>query len=295
MKYITKPLLASCVAIGLTTVPALAVIDTTFSPNDVILGFRASAGNGTNTTFMVNVGSATTFRDASTNMLNIANIGSALSSAYDSNWYERTDLWAGFVSATNGQNVDNAGGVASASQTTDYNSTIYVSTRRTNLANAAGTAGSTRPGNSIALNAQGMGSYIDTLGDVFNTNSTSGVYNGSSSLTNSWNTFMGGSNGADFSGAYNVESTFTVGNRGVFEDAGTVEQMWDFYRVAQFGSTGDADAGRGIFQGTFALNSSGDVSFIVGAAAVPEPSTYALIALTGILYFFVNKRRKAKI
>jgi hypothetical protein len=293
MKYITKPLLASCVAIGLTAVPALAVIDTSFSPNDVILGFRAASGNGTSTTYMVNLGSATTYRDATSNMLNIANIGSALSSAYDANWYERTNLWAGFVSATNGQNVDNTGGVAIASQTTDYNSTIYVSTRRTALG-TAGTANSTRPGNTIALDAQVMGSDINTLGGTFNSISTSGVYNGASSVTNSWNTFMGGSTGADFSGAYNVESAFTVGNRGVFEDAGTVEQMWDFYRVAQF-PVSDTDAGKGIFQGTFALNSSGDVSFIVGAAAVPEPSTYALIALTGVLYFFVNKRRKSKI
>ena len=292
MKYITKPLLASCVAIGLTTAPALAVIDTTFSPNDVILGFRASSGNGTSTTFMVNVGSATTFRDASTNMLNIANIGSALSSAYDSNWYDRTNLWAGFVSATNGQNVDNTGGVAIGSQTTDYNSTIYVSTRRTALG-TAGTANSTRPGNTIALDAQVMGSDINTLGGTFNSISTSGVYNGSSSVTNSWNTYMTGSNSADFSGAYNVEATFTVGNRGVFEDAGTVEQMWDFYRVAQF-PVSDPDAGKGIFQGTFTLNDSGDVSFIVGAAAVPEPSTYAMMGIACVAAAFHFFRRKKK-
>lgn len=288
MKYITKPLLASCVAIGLTAAPALAVIDTTFSPNDVILGFRAASGNGTSTTIMVNVGSATTFRDATTNMLNIANIGSALSSAYDSTWYDRTNLWAGFVSATNGQNVDNSGGVPIASQTTDYNSTIYVSTRRTSTG-TVGLAQSTAPGNTIALDAQVIGGYINTLGDTFNTISTNGVYNGASSVTNSWNSYMTGSNTADFASAYNVEAAFTVGDRGIFGAAGTVEQMWDFYRVAQFPGS-DPDAGKGLYQGTFTLNNSGDVSFI---AAVPEPSTYALIALTGILYFFVNKRRKA--
>ena len=291
MKYITKPLLASCVAIGLTAVPALAAIDTTFNPNDVILGFRASAGNGTSTTIMVNLGSATTFRDASSNMLSIATIGSTLSSAYDSIWYDRTNLWAGFVSATNGQNSDNSGGVSIANQTTDYNSTIYVSTRRTN-SGTVGFASSTRPGgNDLPLDAQGMGSSINTLGGTFSTISTSGVYNGSSSVTNSWNTYMTGSNTADFNESYNVEAAFTAGNRGSFGAAGTVEQMWDFYRVAQF-PTGDPMSGVGTYEGTFTLNSSGDVSFI---AAVPEPSTYALIALTGILYFFVNKRRKAKI
>lgn len=288
MKLLTKHVLATAVALGFAIAPTMAQIDTTFNANDVLLGFRAAGGNGTTTTIMVNLGAASTFRDATTNMVNFVNIGSILSTAYDSNWYERTNLFAGFVSATNGTNVDNApGGVAIANQTTDYNSTIYVSTRRTSGTAAVGTAGSTRPGNTIALDAQVIGGKINTLGLTFDANDTNGVYNGSSNVTNLWNTYMTGSTAADFA-AYNVEAAFTVGNAGTFGDAGTVEQKWDFYRVAQFPQA-DADAGKGLYQGTFTLNDAGQVSFIT----VPEPSTYALLALgAGVVFMAIRRRSK---
>lgn len=286
MKLINKYVLATIVALGFAIAPTMAQ-DATFNANDVLLGFRAASGNGTSTTIMVNLGPASAYRDATSNFVNFVNIGSILSTAYDSNWYERTNLWAGFVSATNGTNDDDTGGVPIASQTTDYNSTIYVSTRRT-ATGAVGSANSTRPGNIIALNAQNMGGLINTLGNTFDANDTAGVYNGSSSVTNLWNTSMTGSNGADIGGNYNVEAAFTVGDRGTFGAAGTVEQMWDFYRVAQF-PVADANAGKGLYQGTFTLNSSGQVSFV----AVPEPSTYALLALgAGVVFFAIRRRNK---
>ena len=50
----------------------------------------------------------------------------------------------------------------------------------------------------------------------------------------------------------------------------------------------DGNSARADYLGTIGIAANGDVNF----AAVPEPSTYALIALTGALYFFVNRRRK---
>ena len=285
MKLIHKHVLATAVALGFAVSPSMAQIDTTFNANDVLLGFRAASGTGTSTTIMVNLGAASIFRDATANKVNFVNIGSILSTAYDSNWHDRTNLWAGFVSATNGTNVDNSGGVAIASQTTDFNSTIYVSTRRT-ATGTVGNAQSTKPGNSVALDAQYIGLQATTLGNKFGTESASGVYNGASNVTNLWNTFMTGSITADFDSQYNIEAPFTSGNRGTFGAAGTVEQMWDFYRVAQFPGT-DADSGKGLYQGTFTLNSSGEVSFIV----VPEPSTYALLALGAGAVLLVARRR----
>jgi hypothetical protein len=68
----------------------------------------------------------------------------------------------------------------------------------------------------------------------------------------------------------------------------------DLYRIqtrndvsGQYGF--GADVNTGSYLGTLTINQAGDVNF----TAVPEPSTYALIALTGVLYFIVNKRRKS--
>jgi hypothetical protein len=291
---------ATLVALGIAVMPANAAVDSTWDANDVILGFRADTGTtGAGSTLLVNLGSAITYRDTVANINSIANLGSVISSTYGSSWYERTDLWAGFISATNGQPSDNSGGTAIASQTTDYNSTIYVSMKRS----AAGTLGNgsgTRPGNSSALDAQAAGALIDLVlqntaskdnvaGD---SNATAGIAVITSGQTNSWNEQATGSTAADF-GVFNIETNFATGVRfSSFGGVSNVEQAWDFYRVATYPGT-DADAGKGIYQGTFTLDQNGGVDFIV--TAVPEPSTYALIALTGVFYLFVNRRRKAKL
>jgi hypothetical protein len=297
---------ATLVALGIAVMPANAAVDSTWDANDVILGFRAGTGTiGAGSTLLVNLGSAASYRDTVANINSIANLGSVIDSVYGttagsgSAWYERTDLWAGFVSATNGQPSDNSGGTAIASQTTDYNSTIYVSTKR-NATGTLGSASSTRPGNSSALDAQAAGALIDLVlqntaskdnvaGD---SNATAGIAVITSGQVNSWNDQATGSTSADF-GVFNIETAFTSGVRfASFGGVSNVEQAWDFYRVATYPVT-DADAGKGIYQGTFTLDQNGGVDFIV--TAVPEPSTYALIALTGVFYLFVNRRRKAKL
>jgi hypothetical protein len=291
---------ATLVALGIAVMPANAAVDSTWDANDVILGFRADTGTtGAGSTLLVNLGSATTYRDTVANINSIANLGSVISSTYGSSWYERADLWAGFISATNGQPSDNSGGTAIASQTTDYNSTIYVSMKRS----AAGTLGAgsgTRPGNASALDAQAAGALIDLVrqntaskdGAAGDSDATAGIAVITSGQTNSWNEQATGSTAADF-GVFNIETNFATGVRFLsFGGVSNVEQAWDFYRVAAYPGT-DANAGKGIYQGTFTLDQNGGVDFIV--TAVPEPSTYALIALTGVFYLFVNRRRKAKL
>jgi len=291
MKKISKLAMMTSLAMGATFLPAHAALDSTYAANDVMLGFRAATSTGATTTLMFNLGSAATYRDATSNILNIGTIGSLLNTTYGvgggdaSQWYERTNLWAGFISATNGVNIDDSGGVPIASQTTDYNSTIYVSTRRT-ATGTVGAANSTTPGNSIALDAQVGGGYITALGGTFDTYDSGGIYNQAASTTNGWNSYVTGSNSVDFS-TFNIEAAFTAGNRGSFGAAGTVEQIWDFYRVANFPNT-DVNYGKGIYQGSFTLNSAGDVSYI---AAVPEPSTTMLMGLGFAGVFFVMRRR----
>jgi hypothetical protein len=302
-----KFLYATLVALGIAVMPANAAVDSTWDANDVILGFRAGSGTtGAGSTLLVNLGSAASYRDTTANINSIANLGSIIDSVYGttagsgSAWYERTDLWAGFISATNGTPSDNSGGVAIASQTTDYNSTIYVSTRRT-AAGTLGSASSTKPGNSIALDPQPAGGLIDVLrantaskDDVTgDSNATAGIALIASGQTSSWNSYVSGSTATDFS-LFNIESAFTSGVRfASFGGVSNVEQAWDFYRVAKYAET-DADSGKGIFQGTFTLDQNGGVDFIVTSAAVPEPSTYMMsgLALAIGAYLFRRKNKK---
>jgi len=290
-----KFLYATLVALGIAVMPANAATDPTWNANDVILGFRAeNATTGAATNLLVNLGAATTYRDAVSNINSIANLGSTISSVYGANWYDRTDLWAGFVSATNGTNIDNnTGNIAIASQTTDYNSTIYVSTARTSQG-TEGVAGSTQPGNPVAINSQSSGLQIKTLTTTIANNDTSGigVAQLSSGLTNSWNTYVTGSSSVDF-GVFDIESNFASGVLySSFGGVNNVEQAWDFYRIAKFDVT-DSDSGKGLFQGTFTLDQNGGVDFIVTSAAVPEPSTFLMSGL-GLAFgaYFIRRRTK---
>ena len=290
MKKLSKLALMTSLAMGATFLPAQAALDTTYNANDILFGFRAATGQGNDVTLIFNLGAASIYRDTTSNILNIANIGTNLSTAYNDGgtaWDDRINLWAGFVSATNGINIDDSGGTPIASQTTDYNSTIYVSTRRTAIG-TVGSANSTRPGNSIPLDAVTFGSAVGDLGGTFSTYQSGGIFNRGTGDTNTWNSYVTGSGSADFL-QYNVEAAFTATDRGTFGAAGTVEQIWDFYRVANFPNT-DADSGKGIYQGSFTIDNSGNISFI----AVPEPNTIGLL-LAGLGFAgWVSRRRASR-
>lgn len=96
------PLLAAA------ALPALAQPVTAPSDGDIFLGFRASGGQGSGVSLLVNVGNDLTFRNAtpgSTLNLNaLGGIGSDLAATYGANWHERSDLFWGFFGARNNAN-----------------------------------------------------------------------------------------------------------------------------------------------------------------------------------------------
>ncbi len=67
-----------------------------YAPGDVVLFFQQFGGSNT---VALNVGAGVTFRDATANILNIANIGSLLSdnvfTGFGSTWYDTGGLWCG--------------------------------------------------------------------------------------------------------------------------------------------------------------------------------------------------------
>jgi hypothetical protein len=267
------------------------------APSDLVLTFQNPGGaTGSTQTVTVALGNVSTvFRDGG--LFTSINIASTLSSTYGATWYDTSTLWAGAVgfrgtSATATNLLDR-----------DPGQTIYVSKARTSV----GTAGSANSViDTIPLNS---GTNITSaIGQVKNQIETVGttaqfVQATGPSFIDDNNPFSSpGVQGAAYSNiSVGVQGAFGAGNLGnnVLGASGTVELALDLYRiqtrndvtdsngVQQFGF--GAAVNSGSYLGTLTINQAGDVNF----SAVPEPSTYALVALTGMLYFFVNKRRKA--
>jgi len=74
----------------------------TFANGDLILGFQATSGIGSDKNVFLNLGSGTSYRD-NPNVGAIGNIGATLTLAFGANWYSRSDLYFGVVGNLNQQ------------------------------------------------------------------------------------------------------------------------------------------------------------------------------------------------
>ena len=253
-----------------------------YSAGNLLLGFRN--GGSENYSYYVNIGAASLYEGAtpgSTFNLSIGSLGTELTAAFGSSWSTRTDLFWGVVGAVQ---VDTA---------PDPAHTIY-------LSSATATAGhSTVINNSTDGLQGGWYSKIATTGTLYkNTNSgaaanttalgltkpTIGLYQ-ANSVTSSWGASTGGNN------AYAAPSSFTTG-AAIEAVVGGVANQLDLYQLvasdaASAGASGFSASGSHDL-GTFSINSSGTVSF----AAVPEPSTWALMGLGfGVVVLAVRRRQ----
>jgi hypothetical protein len=96
----------------------------TFTDGNLVLGFQATAAQGSNENVFVNLGSATTLRDAPNNGA-LANLNTALTTVYGTDWYTRTDLWFGVIANLNNQ--PNSGVGSRAPVNGDPSRTFYIS------------------------------------------------------------------------------------------------------------------------------------------------------------------------
>jgi hypothetical protein len=117
----TIPLLAAALALWPVVSQAAPPVQ-----GDLVLGFQAEGGLGSNINVFVNLGSATTLRDTP-NGGTLASIDAALDAAYGSDWFTRTDLFFGVIANFN--NAPSSGPGAGAAANGDPSSTVYVSER----------------------------------------------------------------------------------------------------------------------------------------------------------------------
>ncbi len=96
----------------------------TFTNGDLILGFQATAGQGTTTNVFFNLGPAISHRDNG-NLGVLGTIGSTLSAAYGNDWYSREDLYFGVFGNLNFVQATGIGGQGPVDG--DPTRTVYVS------------------------------------------------------------------------------------------------------------------------------------------------------------------------
>lgn len=230
---------------ALSAVSAQAAAVATPAIGDLFLGVRASGGQGAAVSYVANIGSDLTYRNApagtSTDIASLGGIGADLAATYGTNWASRNDLhWSIFGAR---QSV---------------NSTLYASREQ----NPAGSLTLAWPElTQTARNAtatsvidviSGIGGYT---GSESTSNSTVAIWQTNSGSASSYNNQVAALGTTDFGSLSQWTSV-----EGDFGDGASGTAL-DLYRIASSGVT---------LVGTFSLSGSGVLHF---TTPVPEPGT----------------------
>jgi hypothetical protein len=259
-----------------------------FTDGNLVLYFQQYGGSQT---IMVSLGAGTLYRDATSSILNIVDLGSILNSTYAAvnnggvSWFDNSTIYFGIA------------GVRSNSTNTttqvngDPNRTIYISQAR----QAVGVLGSASGNGWTGFTNSDMTSSstdIIQLQNVYKTQFTTliAVSPNSSSYVDDTNPFLGASQSTGFS-IFDGGVQFQFGS-GAFGTLGGVnaEGALDLYRILASTSASGQVAGPlrdGTYEGTFVINSSGQISYL----NVPEPSSAVLLGSALLLTGFVRRRQ----
>ena len=276
-----------------------------FANGDLLLSFQATGGQGVTSTYVANLGTGYSYRDAVSNISNVISIGGDLTTLYGSNWYDRTDLYINIIgNRAAGYGPSNQGGPVVDG---DARNTIYVSRARTDSDATSYTAWSYT---ASAMNTVGtqVQTYNTAVTPFLSSASAATIPTSTISNIKDFTTPSGSlsSNFLNFDAVFN--QAFASGS--LFDISGTsYEGALTLQRINRVDGTTGAlagnyvepgiSAGTGSNEGFFAISNSGQVDYFTSdftTAAVPEPAAYAqaAVALAFAIYFIARKRRKVQ-
>ena len=246
----------------------------TFTNGDLILGFQATGGQGSNQNVFFNLGSGTDLRDGGISG-NIGNINTTMSLVFGNNWSDRTDLHFGVVGNLN---YAPTSGIGSASPVDgDPSRTFYVSRAADSAGNsvlwtgfttnALGTAGSSLQG----MESMILGLNTEADGTAILNQSTQPT-----AWSNGWTTFNP-----------TPGSSFNTFGGGIQQAFGATENAnLDIQRIlaTNTGAVPTGTVGTGSVVGTLIIGDNGSLTM------VPEPSSALLAASACGLIAFRRRR-----
>lgn len=272
--------------------PSASAVLTTYTAGDIFLGFRQGSASNT---LAVNLGLLSKFltpalggtatAGSSFNLqfgvipntsTPVTNLNADLTAVFGSSWASNSSngtsvRWS--VSGLTNNDFDNT-------PINGYNArTILVTKARTNPAAQSAVLGS-------VIQDNFAGEF-----DSFANSNIAGGFVGQNSTANSSVAFIGAKSDANnydtrlgSSGSFGLGANRRIEQLASGANQGPTNSVLDFYLAPTAGST---LATSNTYLGNFSLNSAGELTFNV----VPEPSTWALLALSGLVFTILLRRR----
>lgn len=206
---------------------------------DIFLGVRVTGGTGSGTSYIVNIGNDSTFRNATAGtVLDLGTLGTDLTETFGSNWHSRSDLYWGVFGTRN-----------------QANPVVYGSREQSRFGSSSAGFPPLALAARTSTNTQII-SFIDAYANLEattdNAKAAKQINNATSASYNYQVATEGTSDFGGLSGWTSIEGNFNNGAR---------RTALDLFRYAGNTSTGINTAER---LGSFTITSNGSVSFLAG-------------------------------